>query len=225
MIFAGTMYIWQLTMHYSSKFTYGAEYGCWNGYCAVPSFFDSYDPDDLRRDKTWISGPQYTKSGELIIMDGGNVLDFTNDVTSIYNTGENNGVRFGKYEYYEGLRYMSNDVPFYRYAKILLMKAESLLRKGNAPDAAEIVNEVRQRAFEPDQPVAAVDLTLDRMLAEWGWETGGEGTRRQDQIRFGTFTTQSWDPDHTPNGAHRIVFALPQWALDANSNLTQNAGY
>jgi hypothetical protein len=123
---------------------------------------------------------------------------------------------------------MKNDVPFYRYADVLMMKAEALLRRGNAGDkakAVELVNQVRERAFEPDQPITEGDLTLDRMLAERGWEFAGEGCRRQDQIRFGTFTTKAWDPDHEPSDPYHIIFPLPQSALDANPKLIQNPGY
>src|SRR5690606_16777329 len=58
------------------------------------------------------------------------------------------GFRLGKFEIKMGsTNRLSNDYPVFRYAEVLMMKAESLLRLGNADDAAEIVTEVRQRNF------------------------------------------------------------------------------
>jgi hypothetical protein len=38
------------------------------------------------------------------------------------------------------------------------------------------------------------------------------------------FTTKTWF-NHAPNGAHRILFAIPQARINTNSKLTQNPGY
>jgi hypothetical protein len=226
--FAGWLGFHQLSLSNASKETYDAQCSLWGGCQAVPSFFDSYAADDIRRDKTWITGVQYSASGQPIIADG-DTLNYVNYCEGIENTGYFDGARFGKFEFYQDMKYMmKNDVPFYRYADVLLMKAEALLRRGNAGDkamAVELVNKVRERAFEPDQPITESDLTLDRMLTERGWEFAGEGCRRQDQIRFGTFTTKSWDPDHEPSDEYHNIFPLPQSALDANPKLVQNPGY
>ena len=107
-----------------------------------------------------------------------------------------------------------------------MMKAECLLRKGDKTCAVALINQVRERAFDPDKPITESDLDLDRMLAERGWEFAGEGCRRQDQIRFGKLTTSTWDPNHdSPSGEHCRIFPIPQTALDANHNLVQNLGY
>jgi len=41
---------------------------------------------------------------------------------------------------------MSNDYAVFRYADVLLMKAEALFRTGNTADAITLVNQVRTRA-------------------------------------------------------------------------------
>ncbi|MFW6205999.1 MAG: RagB/SusD family nutrient uptake outer membrane protein [Gemmatimonadota bacterium] len=68
------------------------------------------------------------------------------------------------------------------------------------------------------------DVEYGRFLDELGWEFAVEGHRRRDLIRFGVFTSKTWF-NHTPNGDHREIFAIPQFALDSNSNLQQNPGY
>ena len=84
----------------------------WGGCQAVPSFFDSYAADDIRRDKTWITGVQYSASGQPIIADG-DTLNYVNYCEGIENTGYFDGARFGKFEFYMDMKYMmKNDVPF-----------------------------------------------------------------------------------------------------------------
>lgn len=223
--YATGLYFYRLTMHYASQATYNAVTGAWNGFCAIPSMFDSFDPDDIRRDATWISGPQTDAAGNPIYYDGQQV-DFSNTVGSIEFVDMDDGVRLGKWQYYDGIKSgMNNDIHFFRLGKVYLMKAECLLRKGDADGAVQVLNELRERAFNPDKPIAAADLTLDHMLNEWAWETNCEGNRRRDQVRFNAFTTASWPPDHVPNGDHRNIFAIPQWAMEANQNLVQNPGY
>lgn len=68
------------------------------------------------------------------------------------------------------------------------------------------------------------DIEYGRFLDELGWEFAVEGHRRRDMIRFGAFTTKAWY-NHMPNGGHRTVFAIPQFAIETNTNLTQNPGY
>ena len=63
-----------------------------------------------------------------------------------------------------------------------------------------------------------------RFLDELGWEFAQEAHRRQDQIRFGVFTTKKW-LSHRPNGDYRSLFPIPQDELNKNPNLTQNQGY
>ena len=66
---------------------------------------------------------------------------------------------------------------------------------------------------------------LQAMLAERGREFIFEGWRRQDQIRFGTFTTGTWW-DHTADGdPNKELFPIPYATISNNKNLVQNPGY
>jgi len=226
--FAGWLGIHQLSLSNASKATYDAQCSFWGGCMAIPSFFSSYENGDIRRDATWISGPQFDSSGKPIMVDG-DTLRYTNSCGTVENSGYYDGARVGKFEYYSKIKsQMKNDMPFYRYADVLMMKAEALYRRGAAGDkakAVELINQVRARAFEPDQPITESQLTPERILAERGWEFAAEGCRRQDQIRFGTFTTKAWDPSHEPSNDYCVIFPLPQSALSANPKLKQNPGY
>lgn len=78
---------------------------------------------------------------------------------------------------------MDNDYVVYRYADVLMMKGEALVRQGHADLAVPLFNEVRHRTGLDDYK--ASDLTLDEIYDERGREFAWEGLRRQDMIRFG----------------------------------------
>lgn len=249
-------YHWK-TLHPASAATYNLGTAPWGGSCAIPQFIDTYDPDDERL-KSWIQGPQFSSSGAPIYnsMDPALKtvqLDYQNTLGSIDGTKEYEGYRVGKYEIKVGtIGPLSNDVPLFRYADALMIKAECLLRTGRADEAAAIVTQVRQRNF-PNNPEKAVvtgadlmqgssynygvykegqmvnveggdDIQYGRFFDELGWEFAGEFHRRQDLIRFGVFTKKSWF-SHVPNGEYRTIFPIPQSAIDANAKLQQNPGY
>lgn len=250
-------YPWK-TLHPSSAATYDLGSQPWNGSAAIPQFIDTYDPEDDRLN-IWIRGPQFASNGEPVYNSinpelADVQLNYTNHLGSIDGTKEYEGYRVGKFEIEKGVvgTAISNDVPFFRYADALMIKAECLLRKGQADAAALIVSQVRKRAFPNNPEKVQVtgaelmegsvynygvyedgemiteegggDIPYGRFLDELGYEFAAEFHRRQDLIRFGVFTNKSWF-SHVPNGDHRIIFAIPQSAMDANPNLSQNPGY
>ena len=165
---------------------------------------------------------------------------------------EVHGFRLGKFEFKPGaLVGMNNDFPLLRYADVLMMKAECLLRTGDAAGAAALVTQVRQRSFLSNPSKATVtgsqlllgsvynyglrnhltstveggsDIQYGRFLDELGWEFNTEGRRRQDMIRFGVFTKKSW-LSHSPNGDYRTLLPIPRAELAKNPNIKQNQGY
>jgi hypothetical protein len=90
---------------------------------------------------------------------------------------------------------------------------------GAIGEALALVNYVRERAFEPDEPLASI--TLDDILAERGFELLWEGFRRQDLIRTGHFL-EAWTLKEASGDDCRKIFPIPQFQLDANPNLVQN---
>ncbi|MFK7935249.1 MAG: RagB/SusD family nutrient uptake outer membrane protein, partial [Saprospiraceae bacterium] len=114
----------------------------------------------------------------------------------------------------------SNDMPIFRLADLVMMKAEAMWRMDNgSQEALDLFNQVRTRAGVE----AFTELTEENMLAERGREMFYEGARRQDLIRFGKFGDE-WAFKPASDG-NKIIFPIPQAQLNSNPNLTQNAGY
>ncbi|WP_088655104.1 RagB/SusD family nutrient uptake outer membrane protein [Geofilum rhodophaeum] len=244
------------TLQPSNQASYNMTHTPWGGMCAVPQFINTFDPEDKRLSNNYIYGQQFAATGEVLYctMGGlaGKPLAYVNEVPSIDFTEEIHGYRFGKFEIAMGAsNILNNDFPLFRYADVLMMKAECLLRTGNEDNAAEIVTSIRERAFLADSEKAVVtgaellegsvydyglrdsnaqtfeggsDVEFGRFLDELGWEFDQEGRRRQDLIRFGVFSSKSW-LSHVPNGNYRTLFPIPLSAMETNSNLTQNPGY
>lgn len=221
------------TLHFTANKTFGMEAGGWNGFCAMPSFYKSYDETDLRRN-TWVVGPQYSKTGEVVYCNqelAGKPLSYSIDLTSLEGSFEDEGARLAKYDYTGAKNYtVSCDFAVIRYADVLLMKAEALMRKNGGiatAEAVELVNEVRSRAFDDttDKLYTTGTLTMQALLAERGWEFAGEGWRRNDQVRFGDFTTGRWTFQENDSPEFRNLYPIPQSQLNSNPNLTQNPGY
>src|SRR5690606_28831640 len=105
-----------------------------------------------------------------------------NFLTSIDGTENNQGYRIGKYEIKAGAKGgLSNDFPVFRYASVLFMKAEALLRKGDANGAALLVSQVRARSF-PDNPAKATVTGADLLKGssyKYGYWENGEITKAQ----------------------------------------------
>jgi len=121
-------------------------------------------------------------------------------------------------------RNQSNDVPIFRYADILLMKAEAILRGAGPTYNATALSLVNQlRTTRKAAPLSA--LSLDGMLKERALELNWENTRRIDLIRFGKYEN-SWgyktdvDPNtHLPRSFRRTD---PQSDPDPESRLLIN---
>jgi hypothetical protein len=235
--FAGGFNIHQMTLHYESQKTYNLVDQPWNGYTSLESFYNSFDASDDRR-RSFIVGPQFSSGGQRLLDTGaepndpdGQPLTFTpalNELTP--NALRQAGARVGKFEFKLGARpNLDNDFQIFRYAEVLMMKAEALWRKNNSDAAAlALVNQVRARAFNPDQNLTTLGAVSDPypgpvLLQEYGREFFAEGKRRQDLIRFGRFTA-AWD-FKTASTPDRTIFPIPAPQINANPNLRQNPGY
>jgi len=221
------------TLHFTANKTFNMEAGGWNGFCAMPSFYRSYDEVDVRRN-AWLVGPQLSSTGEQLYCNqelAGKPLSYSIDLTSLEGSYEDEGARLAKYDYTGAKNYtVSCDFAVIRYPDILLMKAEALMRKngGTATDmAVDLVNEVRSRAFEDttDKLYTTATLTMDALLAERGWEFAGEGWRRNDQVRFGDFTKGRWTFKDSDSPETRNIYPISQSQRNSNPNLDQNPGY
>ena len=170
----------------------------------------------------FLVGQQFNQAGEALKDRKQNPLAFTRAV-KLKETGndlEITGIRVIKYppDYKSGDQ-ADNDYVIFRYADVLLMKAEALLRTNRAVEALPIVNQVRTKRLAT--PLTAVDLNI--LSDERGRELYWEGWRRQDLIRFGKYL-QPWQEKPTDDPRY-LLFPIPNEQLAVNPNLTQNPGY
>jgi starch-binding outer membrane protein, SusD/RagB family len=260
------------TLHYGSQFTYNVTSQPWNGFCTLEQFYKSYDATDIRRGDVgalttpaskrgnFLAGYQFKNGGGLVIDDGadgadpdGKPLNFGNIGSTAGQINElgpaawrQSGVRIGKWEFaIGGTSEMSNDFAVFRYADVLLMKAEALWRKSNSPtDAAALalVNQIRTRAGltdltsldgKPSFDLAGPVVAGGELFNEMGREMFAEHNRRQDLIRWGFWNSNDkWViPFHNvgdvlnTSGNYLKLFPVPKAKLAANPNLVQNPGY
>ena len=135
------------------------------------------------------------------------------------------GARIRKYEFDKNAisdgTIGNNDIVLFRYADVILMKAEAQARLELDPTHA--INEIRKRAGADD----LTDVTLEDIYKERWRELMWEGWHRNDMIRFHHFTDQTSVNQFT-NGAqynYTTVFPIPQDILDMNPKWQQNKGY
>ena len=132
-------------------------------------------------------------------------------------------------EYSAYSRNQSNDVPIFRFADIILTKAEAILRGANATNGdtpQSLMNQIRGYVHAPEIDHAP---SLQELLDERGREFFDENWRRNDMIRFGTFENEyGFHKKGFPNAQFdktRRIFPVPQSVLNENTNWKQNSGY
>lgn len=202
-----------------------------NGSCATVSTVRAFgygtDSLDNRYADCFYSDTVY-EAGRLVTLDNGEPLVYRPLAVEINLTYspyvQTAGARMKKYEddvtaFNDGNN-IDNDIVLYRYADVLLMKAEAKVRQGLDGDAE--LNAVRSRSGMPWRRA-----TLDNILTERLLELVWEGWRRQDMVRFGRFTGEYDDRvrDAAEQDGHTIVFPIPTKALELNPTLRQNPGY
>lgn len=157
----------------------------WNGFKMTWPFYQTYDSSDKRLERIYA---EYEG-------DGGTVHSYENDRL---NGSAGSNLYLGavpvKYSL-DGVKGENNqtDLVVYRYADVITLYAEALVRKNNtvSQTALNYLNEVRVKhggltAYKMSE-VSDPDVFLDKMLEERGHEFYFEGVRRQDLIRHGKF--------------------------------------
>lgn len=230
-VFGGGFNLHQRTLHYAQQNEFDMQEQPWNGYSSMQEYYNSFESDDARLGQ-FIVGPRFSSKGERLTDadvesndPDGAPLTLTPEINELGPSAlRQAGARIGKWEIPLGsTRDLSNDFAIFRYADILLTKAEALLRLNQDLGVAlEMVNLVRRRAGASEWSMG--DLTLDNLLAERGRELAFEAWRRTDQIRFGTYN-DAWEFKDADPSDHVNIFPIPQNQLDANPNLQQNPGY
>ncbi len=202
---------------------YGAAEG-WGGHRATKGWYGLFGANasdlaastDVRAKLFWVTGHTFEMDDYKEWTNGYPSIKFSNRNTD----GSGNVTAFS-----------STDFPLFRLADAYLIYAECAVRGASTAtmsQALTYVNLIRARA----NATALGSITLQTILDERGRELGLEGVRRQDLIRFGKFSGGSylwpWKggvANGTSISNNYNLFPIPESALQANPNLTQNTGY
>ena len=223
----GGMNFSQMTLHYSSQFTWNLQAQPWNGYAALEDFYNSFENNDSRKQASFIAGPQLDSGGSAVLdyaTDDDEIpLNYTPQINELQpNSLREAGVRLGKFSFKQfGRPDMDNNFPIVRLGEIYLTRAEAWARHGNNWSIAlDDINILRARAGV--SPYNSLDA--EEFLAERGREMFQESSRRTDLIRFGKYTGTWWEKPSSEE--FKTVFPIPFEQIQASGGtLTQNPGY
>lgn len=189
--------------------------GCYGWNLPTQEFMEQWEDGDLRKDLTVLyegcpdfDGNTYSSSYSNT---GYNVRKFlvTKDISPEYNTSPANFV-------------------VYRYADVLLKKAEALNELGQTTEAATPLNIVRRRAGLSDVSGLSQDEMREAIIHERRMELAFEGHRWFDLIRIdnGDYALDFLHSIGKTNATRdRLLLPIPQTEMDANPLMTQNPGY
>jgi hypothetical protein len=196
----------------------------WNGFATLAETYNAFNANDQRR-QIFLVGQQYNLETNQPVNDrSGQPLIFTPTIANVEQATEGEGVRIMKWPHDPNhvAQENGNDFAYFRLGEIYLIKAEAQFELGQAGAALGLINQLRERVFEPDQPLSG-PLTRAAILNERLFELTAEAKRRQDLIRHGRYLeARSFKGLREP---YRILFPIPQTQIDANPLLTQNPGY
>ncbi|WP_373515605.1 RagB/SusD family nutrient uptake outer membrane protein [Persicitalea sp.] len=218
---------WMMTMHYDQGGFPAEKDGPWNGFTTLAEFYEKFEANDDRRHKAvgfnkgygglnkgFLIGQQFREDKTPIIDSRSkDPLVFTKDVP-LAGAATNKGIRAIKYHPTDFGKYL-----ILRYSDVYLMKAEAMLRGGDAAGALKMVNDLRKMR----KATALATLTADAMWKERGYELYWEGVARTDEVRFGKFNRQYQDIVNLE--PYTVLYPIPSTAIASNTNLKQNPGY
>ena len=134
-----------------------------------------------------------------------------------------------------------HDVVLARLGEAYLIAAEAYYKKGDMRQAAEMINNLRQRpgtiksGYETAMHVDAADITIDFILDARARELAGEYVRWTDLKRTHKLIeyVTEYNEDGVelsaltgPDGKYKILRPIPQAAIDLNqAHVEQNPGY
>jgi len=189
--------------------------GCYGWNQPTEEFMSQWEEGDLRKDVTVFyagcppfDGFEYKPSWSNT---GYNVRKFivSKSVSPEWNTNPNNWV-------------------VYRFADVLLKKAEALNELGQTSDAATFINKVRTRAGLPNLSGLSQAEMREAIIHERRMELAFEGHRWFDILRIdhGQYALNFFQSIGKTNVTlERLLLPIPQVEMDANSLMTQNPGY
>ncbi|MBO4519099.1 MAG: RagB/SusD family nutrient uptake outer membrane protein [Paludibacteraceae bacterium] len=136
--------------------------------------------------------------------------------------------------------YREMPIPLYRFADILLLRAEALNQTGDMAGAVDLMNRVRRRAGLPDRSVAEfadIDELEDALLQERQFELFAEGKRWFDLVRTGRAMTVMNEHFENYIKAYKgegytlftedwqLLWPVHRDIINENENITQTGNY
>lgn len=191
----------------------------WGGYRVLWDFYHTFDPADERLDVlvgdfTAEDGTHYNEEHPgTVLIKGAMPIKYGEDPDA---TGEESQI----------------DWIVYRYADVLTLLAEAIVRQSNAvtQEAIDLLNQVHTRAglsaYQASDFSGADDF-LEAVLMERGHELWFEGVRRSDLIRYGKYIeyTRTYKGSVTVQD-YMTLMPLPQRIIDeSKGKIAQNPGY
>lgn len=193
---------------------------------------------DYNSNFTWAKW--VTPSRDLIstFQNEGDQIRFSESIV-YYEAGWSNYYPANNYPFMYKIRSSVNSIIKYRYADILLLKAEALIM-GVSPDlnaAADIIDQIRNRVQLPKLPTSvrgSQSALLEALLKERRLELAFEGQRWFDLVRLNKIEEVMNAVYSKDSGRKTQIYPftqfsyrlpIPQSVLDQNTNLKQNLGY
>lgn len=206
--------------------------GGWYGYRATKGLADKFTDLSGNTDKRAMFNTSSfgTSPQQITISDIGN---FSNGLhVNKYRNIRSDGQATSDFE----RNFSDVDFPVFRLAEMYLIYAEATILggNGNRATALDLVNDIRQRAYNGSTSGNITDgqLTSEFILDERARELYWEGHRRTDLIRYNLLTTGTylwpWKGGVASGTAvddKYNIFPIPAANRTANPNLTQNDGY
>ena len=158
---------------------------------------------NLTENPVMYDGKQLCFTKEITLIDETQALNTGKSVTG-WSQGYKSVKWFPTYDDYVNGRNQSNDVPIFRFADIILTKAEAILRGGTATNGDSPKSLMNQIRTYVKAPLIDKEPTLKDLLDERGREFFDENWRRNDLIRFGNFE-DDWGFKHILNPAAKTV--------------------
>lgn len=190
----------------------------WEGFLVPWDFYDSFDPDDKRREgiKAHYWNGKEEVDSRAIGKPGAFPMKYQENPNT---TGQ-----------YDASEYVIN-----RYAEVILARAEAINElEGPTKEAKDLVHQIRRRAFDNyddsrhfDEIENITDQNefRDKILQERAYEFYWEGMRRPDLIRHGKLIENAHARGKSFAEDKHILYPIPQSAIYENPNLKQNEGF
>ncbi len=226
----------QQNLYRSWHYRHAAAYGFTgeNGSCATTRTLEVFGygtrDQDIRFDLNYWAGQVFDRNDNPVTDRSGKPLEYMPWEVQLdlsYSPYlETAGARMKKYPVDKNAKkdgkLMDNDIVLFRFADVLLMRAEAKFR--NDGGGQDDLDAVRYRVRMPLR-IISLDVLLDERLLELCWE----GWRRQDLIRFGRYESlfegDIFDDKVDETDGHTIVYPIPAKAIELNPNIKQNPGY